>query len=118
MTLSSSSSRTPRAGEPPARARRRIGLLLNTLSYSYQNAILLGVHQELANRDVDLCCFSGGQIGDPDQLARSSIYDLIGRGSLDGLIVTTSTLAHEVDQAEVLEFCRRFAPVPLCSIGY
>jgi len=100
--------------------RRRIGLLANTLSYSYQNDIFLGAHQELTRQDADLFCFSGGRLAEPEQAAqqRSAIYDLIGTGSLDGLILTTSTLSHEVAADSVLAFCRRFAPLPVCSIGY
>jgi DNA-binding LacI/PurR family transcriptional regulator/serine phosphatase RsbU (regulator of sigma subunit) len=100
--------------------RRRIGLLANTLSYSYQNDIFLGAHQELSRQNVDLFCFSGGRLSasEPSSQQRSAIYDLIGPGTLDGLILTTSTLAHEVGASNVLAFCRRFAPVPICSIGY
>jgi sigma-B regulation protein RsbU (phosphoserine phosphatase) len=100
--------------------RRRIGLLLDTLAYNYQNEILLGAHQELAAHEVDLVCFSGGRIltaGAPGR-QESAIYDLIGPGTIDGLIVTTSTLANDISHAEVMAFCRRLPPVPLCSIGY
>src|SRR4051812_23158159 len=84
--------------ERPSRVRPRIGLLLNSLSYTYQNDILRGVHEELAARDVDLCCFSGGSIVGP-AAPRSSIYELIGNGVLDGMIVSSSTLANEVGSA-------------------
>ena len=105
---------------PGSPSPRRIGLFANTLGYTYQNDILLGAHQELSARGADLYCFSGGPLLPASQLAheRSSIYDLIGPQDLDGLILTTSTLAHEVGQAEVMAFCRRFHPIPICSIGY
>lgn len=101
----------------PSRPRPRIGLLLNALSYTYQNDILRGVHEELAAHDVDLCCFSGGSIVGAGSPRPSSIYELIGTGALDGMIVSSSTLANEVGSTGVADFCRRYPGLPICSIG-
>lgn len=102
---------------PPRRRRPRVGLLLNTLSYTYQNDILRGAHDAVSSLGADLYCFSGGPLGGRDQIGRSSIYDLISQAAVDALIVSTSTLGNVAGKSGVLDFCRRFPSLPICSIG-
>lgn len=100
------------------RSRPRIGLLLNTLNHAYQNAVLLGAHCALAAAQADLYCLAGGTLRQTDVLnqSRNSLFGLVGPHDLDGYLLS-STLTHALTREELLAYCARFAPAPVCFLG-
>ena len=73
-----------------ARSRPRVGLLLRGGSYTYQDEIVIGMHQECKARGVDLYVLSGGIVTTADP--RNFIYTLTGVGHLDAIVVVKGTM--------------------------
>jgi DNA-binding LacI/PurR family transcriptional regulator len=107
MTVSS----TPKS----SRNRRRICLLLDTAEFAYQNELLLGVHEQCRAADVDVYCLSGGGIS--AARAGQSLYDLVGPGDYDGIIMSTGTMVHDESTEELHAFLRRFGQTPTVSLS-
>ncbi len=97
-----------------AHQKPRLGIFLRGGDYTYQNEIVLGAHYECQERGVDLYCFAGGVIDTPD--ARNLVYDLVGAGDLDGVILVAGTMGSE-DAPEIETLFKRFAGLPMCVIG-
>jgi sigma-B regulation protein RsbU (phosphoserine phosphatase) len=97
-----------------AKSKPRLGMFLRGGDYTYQNEIVLGAHDECQEHGVDLYCFAGGLITTPDP--RNLVYQLCGPEDLDGVILVTGTMASE-DSPEIEALFRRFAGLPICTIG-
>jgi hypothetical protein len=63
--------------------------------------------------------FVGGGLNSPERFGaqRNFLYDLVGPGCVDGVIILSSTLANYADHGALLEFATRFRPLPMASIG-
>lgn len=96
-----------------------LGVIVDRLGDPYQATICHGIEQGAAHAGANLLIFVGGALSaTPRQGPQpQQVYDLAGRHNLDGLIVLSSTLSHEVGLAGVQRFCEQVAGVPLCSIG-
>ncbi len=109
------------------RARRpRIGYITPRISDQHGLAIWSGVVETAQSRGVDVLCFAGGEVQHPEyagcrgtekHAVGNAIYDLVDRGSLDGLVVWGSSLGYYAGPDATYDFCRRFQPLPLVSIG-
>ena len=93
----------------------RIGLVMREGSYAYQNQVLLGAHAECIAQGADLYWFAGGALMELEP--GNSVYDLPGRGDLDGVVVVSGTLGNAEGSAELAELISRFEPAPVCTIG-
>ena len=96
-----------------------IGVIVDRLGDPYQANICHGIEQGAAQAGANLLLFVGGtlQAGSSEEPPRQQIYQLAGRHNLDGLIVLSSTLSHQVGREGVQRFCDQFAGLPLCSLG-
>ena len=97
-----------------SRQKPRLGLFLRGGDYTYQNEIVLGAHDECREHGLDLYCFAGGLLTQPDP--RNLVYDLCAAGDLDGVILVPGTMGIE-DGPEIGELLRRFGALPLCTIA-
>jgi DNA-binding LacI/PurR family transcriptional regulator len=106
----------------PARAGPRacVALLVDSFDAAYQAALVRFVRQACERRGLRLVVFPGGVIGGTSLSAeqRNRVYDLISPASCDGLIVLAGTMTREVGVEVLSQFCRRFRPLPMCSIGF
>jgi len=110
-----------------SRARRpRIGYITPRISTQHSLAIWRGLVEAAQLHGVDLLCFAGGEVQHPEdagrrapekRTARNVIYDLVDRAHLDGLVVWGSSLGYYAGPEATYNFCRRFEPLPLVSIG-
>lgn len=108
-----------------SQGRRRIGYITPRISNQHGLAIWRGMVETAQARGVDLLCFPGGEVQHPEDIgrtagkytARNAIYDLVDRESLDGLVVWGSSLGYYAGPEATYNFCRRFEPLPLVSIG-
>jgi hypothetical protein len=67
---------------------------------------------------VDLICFVGGHLQDPHDLKQGNIvFELIDKNHFDGLIIWASALSSYIGSDHIREFCNRFLPLPVVSIG-
>jgi DNA-binding LacI/PurR family transcriptional regulator len=96
-----------------------LGVIVDWLGDPYQATVCDGIEQGASHAGANLLIFVGGAL--PAQpgavVARHQVYQLAGRHNLDGLVVLSSTLSHEVGPAAVQAFCRQFVGLPVCSVG-
>jgi diguanylate cyclase (GGDEF)-like protein len=99
--------------------RPTLGLLVDSLEEAYQNAVLAGVAAAAVEHDANLLCFAGGVLRSPHRFGaqRNAIYEIAGPENIDGLLVMSGTLGNHVGLAELVRFCERFRPLPMCSIA-
>jgi DNA-binding LacI/PurR family transcriptional regulator/anti-anti-sigma regulatory factor/putative methionine-R-sulfoxide reductase with GAF domain len=107
------------AGSADRGKRPTIGLVLTTLDEPYQSSVWPGVADVAEERDVNLLCFAGevlrSQYGFEAQGNR--LYDLVSAETVDGLIFMAGSLGNVVGSAGLVEFCRRYRPLPMASIA-
>lgn len=107
----------------PATSRRAhrltLGVLLDRLEDEYQNEVLAGLEAGAAARGANLICLCGGILGSPQQSGRERnfLFDIIDPGTLDGLVVMSGSISNHVGAEGVADYCKRFASLPMCSIG-
>jgi DNA-binding LacI/PurR family transcriptional regulator len=93
----------------------RIGLLVNTLIYAYQNDLVLGAHNECIRQGVDLYCMAGGGISMP--MPQGTLYDCVSAQDFDGLVVSSGTMVHANSDVVLPSFLNQFASLPLTTIA-
>jgi sigma-B regulation protein RsbU (phosphoserine phosphatase) len=96
-----------------------IGVLVDWAASPYQAELLEAVRDAAASASVNLLCFVGGSLPrDPASAnARHRIYQLCGRHNVDGVLLLSGTLTHEVGPLGLTEYCERFKSLPICNIG-
>jgi signal transduction histidine kinase/DNA-binding LacI/PurR family transcriptional regulator len=98
------------------RVRPVVGVLTQDLLELFAEQWLGAVDGARAHGS-DLICFTGRALDAPGyQRSANAIYDLVGPGSVDGLVVWSSSLGVVVGPARLAEYCRRFAPLPIVSV--
>lgn len=99
--------------------RRRIGLALDAFEATYQATFVRHLRRCCEERRLELIVVPGGILASTERGAmyRNPMYDLVGCGPLDGLIVLSSTLAPVVGKDGIARFCRSFGQLPVCSVG-
>jgi signal transduction histidine kinase/DNA-binding LacI/PurR family transcriptional regulator len=100
-------------------ARATIGYLAFGIVDDVGNAIWEGVADAARRRDVNLICFAGERLCDPNGfLAQANvIYDLVNSSCIDGLVIWTSTIGLYVDYQEIMDFAESYRPLPTVSLG-
>ncbi|HQE91217.1 MAG TPA: substrate-binding domain-containing protein [Anaerolineae bacterium] len=100
------------------KTRPTIGLFTYGLVDTIGAALWQGVEEAVREHDVNLVCFSGGTWHDftGDTLAANVLYDFVSAERIDGLIIWVGLL-HHVDPEVARDFYRRYAPIPVVSIG-
>lgn len=108
-----------RHGIEPARGRPTLGLLVDWLEDRYQNTVMSGVADAARDSDVNLLCFTGGVLRSPFRFGaqRNAVYELAGRENVDALLLMSGTLGNFIGPDELLRYCERFRPLPMCSIA-
>ena len=100
-------------------ARPTIGYLALGIQDDVGSAIWLGVANAAQRRDVNLICFVGERLRDPNGfMAQANVlYDLVNPSCIDGLVIWTSTIGLYVDHQEILDFIASYHPLPRVSLG-
>jgi DNA-binding LacI/PurR family transcriptional regulator/serine phosphatase RsbU (regulator of sigma subunit) len=93
----------------------RVGLFLRGGTYSYQDEILVGAHQECRARGVDLYGLAGGNITVTDP--RNFVYGLPGPRDLDAAIFVQGTMGAPEGDPTMRALFERLGHLPLCTIG-
>ena len=101
-----------------ARART-LGVLLDWLGDPYQEGILRGVSAAARTAGAQLLCFLGGGLPGPEGAvdARHRLFELVTERCVDGVLLLSSTLSHNVGAAGVGRFAASLRGLPACSIG-
>lgn len=103
----------------PLDRRPTIGLFLDRIDEPLYQAGWLGLNDAVRQRGANPIFFLGAALRDKRGFAAQGnvLYDLVDAGRIDGLIVWSSGLDWYIQPQEIDEFCRRFHPLPLVSIG-
>jgi len=102
------------------RVRPTVGLLTTEIFYPlYYRLLWSGVADAVQELDANLLCFPGGMLRDPEGFRAQSnvIYDLVNAENVDGLVITSGNLSIPVGPEEMRDFCERYRPLPMVSIG-
>jgi diguanylate cyclase (GGDEF)-like protein len=107
------------ARDDTAPHRSRIGLLVDSIEESYQSTVLAGVVDAAKSADVSVLCFCGGALGSPEpsDQQRNAIFELVDEHTLEGLVVMSGAIGNLVGPAEMVTFCRGYAPLPVVSVA-
>jgi DNA-binding LacI/PurR family transcriptional regulator len=78
-----------------------------------------GVADQARARNLNLICFSGGIPRSRQQYEeqKNIPFNLAGEQNVDGLLVWANILSHTLDRSSLETFCRRYAPLPMISMG-
>jgi putative nucleotidyltransferase with HDIG domain len=93
-------------------------LITDWIDDQYQLDILNGINDLAKERDVNLLCFEGGALNAKNSWeARGNIvYELAGSENVDGLII--GSLGFFADIQEIIQFSKKYQPLPLVSINF
>jgi DNA-binding LacI/PurR family transcriptional regulator/signal transduction histidine kinase len=96
-----------------------LALLVDWLEDDYQNEVVSGVADAARKLGVNLICFAGGVLRSPHRYAaqRNAVYELAGPENVDAVLLMSGTLGNHVGPEELSRFCRRFRPLPMCSVA-
>ena len=99
--------------------RLTIGVILDNLSGDSRSSLWPGIADTIQAKGYNLVCFTGGYLQHPSDFAQRGniVYEMIDKGALDGLIIWTSSLSSYVGHASIRNFCERYRPLPMVSIG-
>ena len=99
--------------------RPTLGLFVDSLEEAYQNAVLAGVAAAAVEHDANLLCFAGGGLRSPHRFGaqRNVIYEIAGPENIDGLLILSGSIGNHVGLVELIRFCERYRPLPMCSIA-
>jgi phosphoserine phosphatase RsbU/P len=99
------------------RSRLTIGLLVNVLGSDYANGLLNAISHAAEHHDINVVCFAGGALFSPDDAIaqRNVCYEFASPELLDGLLIMT--LGGYADSSKLGQYCERYRPLPMCSIG-
>ncbi|GEM_PF-603993 len=95
-----------------------IGVLVGSAEDKYENALLRGISDVARPAGSNLICFTSGALRSYHgfEAQRNVLYDLVSAERVDGLIIC-GTLGHAVNVTDLMEFCRRYDPLPLVSVA-
>jgi signal transduction histidine kinase/DNA-binding LacI/PurR family transcriptional regulator len=99
--------------------RPTIGYLAFGIADDVGTAIWTGIADSAKRRDVNLICFVGEKLRDPNGfLAQANVlYDLVDPTLIDGLIIWASAISSFVDQQECAAFIKGYHPLPTINLG-
>ena len=99
--------------------RKTIALLADGYSSEYSIQIRNAVAREAQRRNVNLLSFAGVRLGAPSPIeaTQNRLYDWVSSQRVDGIVLVSSTLGHYCGAPGLEALCRRYAPLPVCSIG-
>lgn len=96
-------------------SRPTIGVLVDTILYEYQSKIWKGIVDSAEGKNINLICFVGRRIYPDFDIYANKIYDLIGPKNVDGLIIMSAAISSDLEKTK--EFCKKYFPLPIVSIG-
>lgn len=109
------------SGRPNSR-RRTIAVLIDHIdqvSGGYQNDLCSAFEIACRRLDLDLTIVVGRALDTslPRAAPYNTIYELVGRRSVDGIILVSGTLAVFSGIEGLLQLCNRYNGIALCSLG-
>ena len=103
--------------------RKTIGLLINDIDGNYQTFLWLKMKEAAEKFDCNLVVYEGRSLGYLNSADRHHhiIYEFVSRSRLDGLIVTSASLASHISDHDYGEFWKNLKNIiqdmPVVSLG-
>lgn len=99
--------------------RKTLGLLSIMFSSDYMLQIMKGVKDFCRQADANLLVYSGRQINFPwnNEYQQNIIYEFVSKNDCDALIVPSASLYNFIHDEERIQYSRKFAEIPMVSIG-
>lgn len=109
----------PLTGAPPRR-RPAIGLLTHGAGDPNSQAVWEGVQSAAREHGAHVICFPGKPLCSPHgfEAQANVIYNLAGPENVDGLVIWSGALCHRVELPAITDFCRRYRPLPMVTVGH
>jgi PAS domain S-box-containing protein len=101
------------------RKRRTVGLLIDWLGTPYHNGILTGLHDYLAEKDLNFLCFITGRL-DSDlesEKCRNIFFDFISGYNVDGLVITPLSIGNIAGKKRMWEILKNYTYMPMVTLG-
>lgn len=111
---------SPGEATPPRRAHSTIGLLTHGAGDPNSQAVWEGVQSAAREHGAHVICFPGKPLSSPHgfEAQANIVYELAGPENVDGLVIWSGALCHRVDLPVITDFCRRYLPLPMVTIGH
>jgi DNA-binding LacI/PurR family transcriptional regulator len=108
----------PKPGKT-SRSRLTIGFLLHTIEDAYGAALWAGAMDAARAQDANLICYLGRHLSSPHGFEAQSnvLYRLVDAESVDGLVLSSSSLGMHVGMDAVKGFFERYRPLPMVSLA-
>jgi len=99
--------------------RRTIVFLVNDIDVSYSNLVYLMTKKAAEKYDCNLIVYEGRSFNNPSMAdsQHQISYSFVDNTRLDGIIITSATIACFISDEEFVEFCKRYEGIPLVSLG-
>ena len=104
----------------PHRSRPAIGLLTHGAGDPNSQAVWEGVQSAAREHGAHVICFPGKPLCSPHgfEAQANIIYELAGPENVDGLVIWSGALCHRVELPVITDFCRRYQPLPMVTVGH
>jgi diguanylate cyclase (GGDEF)-like protein len=99
--------------------RITLGLLINQIDSGYARLLLAGAGDWARERDANLIVFSGRSLRTPygHEYQNNVIFEYIKPGTVDGLIMATTSQCNFMPSTQFREYMKRFGNIPSVSLG-
>ena len=96
-----------------------IGILTAWLNGPTEINLWHGVADRARERNVNLIYFSGGipHWHQQYEAQKNILFNIPDPDNVDGLLIWANILSHTLDQTGLEAFCKRYAPLPIISMG-
>lgn len=100
-------------------SRKTIAVLFDYLQGDYQLRLRAAFEDAARERDANLLTFVGGPLDAPTAIsaAQNEVYERLVGAPVDGIILAAASVGTYCGADGLLEFCRRFSGIPLCSVS-
>ena len=101
------------------RSRLTIGFLLHTIEDAYGAALWAGAMDAARAQDANLISYLGRHLSSPHGFEAQSnvLYRLVSAESVDGLVLSSSSLGMHIGMEAVKGFLERYRPLPMVSLA-
>lgn len=110
---------TPQHRSRSSNKRTMIGFLTANIHIGAARTVWAGIVDAAEKYNVNLICFPGGGLRSTEafEAQRNVIYDLAQVDYLDGLVIWSSTVGGALTPAEIVDFHRRYDPLPMVTLA-
>ena len=104
----------------PHRSRPAIGVLTHGAGDPNSQAVWEGVQSAAREHGAHVICFPGKPLCSPHgfEAQANIIYELAGPENVDGLVIWSGALCHRVELPVITDFCQRYQPLPMVTVGH